>query len=237
MVANEILYRSDLSLRAKGLFAYLFSKPNGWDFAGDRIVKETTDGRKAVYSALKELESQGLLKRQRQSDGKMEYSLEYADTQMTAKGKRVDEKPNALLGHVPKRQRAVKGSISKMELLSNKDRESNTDTIHIQTPKENAKKFFENISQTPLPDDSKQFLIALCERTGLPKATVWHEVQAFYLYWTEKTPTGKKQRWELEKAFEVERRLATWFARTQKMAIRQTTARPRGKGMVSTVTS
>lgn len=32
----------------------------------------------------------------------------------------------------------------------------------------------------------------------------------FYLYWTEKKPKGKKMRFEMEKVFDIERRLNTW---------------------------
>lgn len=32
----------------------------------------------------------------------------------------------------------------------------------------------------------------------------------FYNYWTESNPNGKKMRWEMQKVFDVSRRLATW---------------------------
>lgn len=38
----------------------------------------------------------------------------------------------------------------------------------------------------------------------------------FYQYWTEKSPKGKKMRFELEKVFEPRRRLSTWFKREKK---------------------
>lgn len=113
MVANEVLYRSDLSLKAKGMFAYLFSKPDGWDFSGDRIAKETKDGRKVVYAALKELEDSKLLKRCRLSNGKVEYFIEYAD-HLPETGSRV-QKPIDLFGQEPKRPVAETGSINNKE--------------------------------------------------------------------------------------------------------------------------
>lgn len=77
MVANEVLSRADLSLKAKGLYAYLFSKPDDWDFAADRIAKECKEERKAVMRVLKELEVAGLLTRIRQKSSRMEYHLAY----------------------------------------------------------------------------------------------------------------------------------------------------------------
>ena len=38
-------------------------------------------------------------------------------------------------------------------------------------------------------------------------------MQEFIDYWTEMMPNGKKQRWEKEKAFDVNRRLITWAKR------------------------
>lgn len=77
MVANEILSRPDLSLKAKGLYAYLFSKPDDWDFAAERIAKECKEERKAVMRILKELEVAKLLTRVRLQNSRMEYHLAY----------------------------------------------------------------------------------------------------------------------------------------------------------------
>ena len=77
MVANEILSRADLSLKAKGLYAYLFSKPDGWDFAAERIAQECKEGKDVVFRILKELERGELLERRRLPSGRMEYHLAY----------------------------------------------------------------------------------------------------------------------------------------------------------------
>lgn len=41
---------------------------------------------------------------------------------------------------------------------------------------------------------------------------VLREIKKFISYWTEPTRSGNKQRWELEKTFEITRRLNTWFS-------------------------
>ncbi len=38
-------------------------------------------------------------------------------------------------------------------------------------------------------------------------------VEEFMLYWTEKNPGGRKERWEMQKVFDPGRRLATWAKR------------------------
>lgn len=77
-VANVVLNDKKLSLGAKGLFAYLFSKPEGWQFSSVRIAAEQADGRDAVLAALRELEVAGYLIRQKHASGRMTYSLAYS---------------------------------------------------------------------------------------------------------------------------------------------------------------
>lgn len=100
-VSNIVLVGNKISLKAKGLYAYLFSKPDGWDFSGDRIAKENKEGRKAIFSGLKELEKYGFIKRTRLLDGKMLYTLMV--------------KPDAQNGQLPKRSMTKTGSISNKE--------------------------------------------------------------------------------------------------------------------------
>lgn len=54
---------SRLSLKSKGLLAYLLSKPSNWRVYVSDIVKRSTDGKAAVYSALKELSDAGYIER------------------------------------------------------------------------------------------------------------------------------------------------------------------------------
>lgn len=77
MIANEVLYDKRLSLRSKGLYSYLFSKPDGWDFSSNRIQLESKDGVDSVLSGLKELEDAGYLERNRLASGKMEYHIKH----------------------------------------------------------------------------------------------------------------------------------------------------------------
>lgn len=49
--------------------------------------------------------------------------------------------------------------------------------------------------------------------TGIEESSLKSELQKFILYWTERTKSGTKQRWETERTFEVKRRLTTWLSR------------------------
>ena len=57
-----------LSWKAKGLAAYLLSKPPGWKIWTSDLIRRSTDGRDAVLSGLAELEQCGYLKRERSND-------------------------------------------------------------------------------------------------------------------------------------------------------------------------
>jgi hypothetical protein len=62
---NSLLNNKEMSLRAKGLFAYIQSKPDGWNFSAERIALSHVEGKEAIMSALKELENHGYLIRQK----------------------------------------------------------------------------------------------------------------------------------------------------------------------------
>jgi len=64
------------------------------------------------------------------------------------------------------------------------------------TPAQKARRFFKEIDEQNLPDDDER--------------------KKFYNYWTELSKSGKKQRWELEKTFDVKRRWDTWQDRASK---------------------
>ena len=69
-----------------------------------------------------------------------------------------------------------------------------------------SKDFFNNKS-SPYRTEARKLLIT----SGLDEQTADSELEKFISYWTELTKSGNKQRWELEKTFEVKRRLATWL--------------------------
>lgn len=112
-VANDILCDKNLSAKAKGLYAYLYSKPEGWDFAIDRIKQDFKDSRFAINSGLQELEKEGYLIRERQKTGRVFYLLK---SQMIKINMGV-KKPHANNCKVQKLQSA------KTSTVSNKDKE------------------------------------------------------------------------------------------------------------------
>lgn len=66
-VTPQILAQDDrLSWKARGIFLYLASMPDGWDFYMDEIVKHSPGGKRALTSGIRELENYGYLTREMQ---------------------------------------------------------------------------------------------------------------------------------------------------------------------------
>lgn len=59
-----------LSWKAKGIAAYLLSKPPGWQIWTGDLIRRSADGYAAVLAGLKELETYGYLKRERSNDAR-----------------------------------------------------------------------------------------------------------------------------------------------------------------------
>ena len=134
-IKNEVLTDTKISLKAKGLFAYLYSKPDDWDFSGDRMAKENMEGRKAIYAALKELEIEGYLSRTKKPDGKVVYHISFSKKPTVQNGQQ-EKKPVDQNGKEPKRQRTKMGSISNKESLTNKEDITNKEIITSEEKKE-----------------------------------------------------------------------------------------------------
>jgi len=118
-VSDDVLKDSKLTMRAKGIYAYAFSKPEGWEFSASRIVKDCEDGKKSILAGLKELEGAGYLERKRLSSGKVIYQFNLRKPE-SPKGFRASL-PDRPKGSEPKRQQAQKAPIS------NTDKESKTE--------------------------------------------------------------------------------------------------------------
>lgn len=62
-VANVVLNDENLSLEAKGLYSYLFSKPSGWEFHPSTMAKDLKESHKTILRIVKELIEKGYIKR------------------------------------------------------------------------------------------------------------------------------------------------------------------------------
>ena len=67
-INNEFIFNKNLSLKAKGLLCHLLALPNDWKLYVEEVEKWSTDGKSAIYSAFKELTSNGYMKRKQIRD-------------------------------------------------------------------------------------------------------------------------------------------------------------------------
>jgi len=62
-INNEFIFNKEMSLKAKGLLCHLLALPNDWKLYVEEVEKWHKDGKKAIYSAFKELTQLGYMER------------------------------------------------------------------------------------------------------------------------------------------------------------------------------
>ncbi len=78
--------------------------------------------------------------------------------------------------------------------------------VHEMTPSEETRLFFSN---SEIQEKVVTYLVEMKFEEEFARS----EIKNFIGYWREKNPSGKKERWEMERTFEVKRRLSTWMSK------------------------
>lgn len=86
-VANGVLYDEKLSLGAKTIYAYMYSKPDGWQFSASRIGQEMKVSKPTVLGHLSELKQNGYLIAQKLNNGRMLYKVVFPPIQSEPESK------------------------------------------------------------------------------------------------------------------------------------------------------
>ncbi|MFQ9706138.1 MAG: conserved phage C-terminal domain-containing protein [Limosilactobacillus pontis] len=100
-VSNQVVRDDRLSWKARGIFVYMWSQADNWNFYVSELAKHATDGEASLQSGLKELEQLGyLIRRHRQSksgvfDG-MEWVLTDHNPEKSINGKIEGNPPKKL---------------------------------------------------------------------------------------------------------------------------------------------
>lgn len=103
IVPAELVENPRLSMKAKGIMAYLLSKPDKWEVYQEDICKHCRDGREAIATGFQELIAEGYVVRgqRRTRDGRLagyEYVVHAEPQKCTVNGKAVDGKPATRIG-------------------------------------------------------------------------------------------------------------------------------------------
>lgn len=91
---NDLLNNPNVSFKAKGLYAFMNSKPEDWDFSVQSIATQNKEGRDSISAAIKELESTGYLTRKKHKDALGQFHIEYILLETPDFGKPDDGKPD-----------------------------------------------------------------------------------------------------------------------------------------------
>lgn len=129
-VPNNIINDKNVSLKAKGLYLYMVSKPDTWDFSINGMASQNKDGRDGIINTLNELIKSGYLdKLESSNNGKF--------------------KCNKYVLHLEPRIKGDSVQVGKpvTENPSRKSRHGKTDTSNTNTS--NTKKVIKNNSLRP----------------------------------------------------------------------------------------
>lgn len=140
-VGNDIVNDKNLSLKAKGLFLYLLSKPDDWDFSALKIGYQNKDEKASINSGLHELEDFGLLHRVPCQGG---YDYEIFDT------------PQSHLAENRLSRKSVK-RLPKIDLAENRSSISNKESL---AKKKKEEEEINPISNFPFLFEFMQFCIS-----------------------------------------------------------------------------
>jgi phage replication O-like protein O len=132
----------------------------------------------------------------------------HVSSKLTQVVNKTDDKVSSELMDTKDKRNYTKETIQKKaEIAGSKD----------PTPKEKSILFFGNIERVVKGEkiqEVTEFMTTLhSKHQNIGKGKLWTEVKDFCMYWTEKTSSGRQERWQTEITFEVERRLVTWLNR------------------------
>lgn len=123
-IKNTILQDKSISLKAKGLYGLIYSKPNDWDFSVDRLSRESADEFESTNSAVKELELSGYLERKKRADGKKDWHIHTIPVKT-----QLGENPSRQKPNLGKTQLGKTRTISNKESSTNKEKKTNKELV------------------------------------------------------------------------------------------------------------
>ena len=144
VISNEHLRNKELSLKAKGLMTLMLSLPPQWDFSIGGLVAICKESHTSIRSAIKELEENRYLIRERKNNEKGYFVYEYTlyETQQPHIGNQHTVKVEADNTHIENRRQ-----ISKEELNINK---LNIDELNKDKDKEAIDELLMNVGNVEL---------------------------------------------------------------------------------------
>jgi len=170
VISNVFLRDERLSLKSKGLLAYVLSLPNDWVLYVSELANHHKDGTSAIYSAFKELTELGYVRRKRERiDGKLG-GIDY------------------IISETPILENLNVENLNQENLNQENQQLLNTNNNKVNTLQSNY----------------------ILEWNRIAEEIKFTDIDRFIDYWTEKSPNGRKMRWQKQKTFDVKRRMTRW---------------------------
>jgi len=208
-IDKECINNNRLSWKAKGILAYLLSKPNDWQVYITDLGNQSKDGIKSVRSGVKELIDYGYMIRGKKRGNKGRFNgWEYIVYEQPKGQKGISAMTDMPKTEHGKTERGKRHTTNKERTnidITNKEREEKK-----LSPSEEMKLFLEDRKYIDKIAD------IIIKKSGASPDMVVREILSFRSYWAEENKSGTKQRWELQPTFQLKKRLGTWFRNVDK---------------------
>lgn len=184
------------------------SKVKGWCYASKQhIAKFLGITVRTVFSNVNWLIKEGLVEKDEETKYLKTTKKWYEKVVLMKMRKEYEEIAHPMKElHSPSEEVAVIGSEETAHNNNNIDSNNNRK----RTPSQEMKLFLTD------EEEPKRIAMAISEKSRFSYEQVLSELKNFAGYWVELNKSGKKQRWELQKTFELKRRLVTWFRNKDK---------------------
>lgn len=173
----------------------------------ERIAEQHNIGRRTVVKKIELLKKHNLIRkeRERKKDGTFGKNIYFLLDKTKWKDYQVQEMhmdDNQV--HLTTRPSAS-DDINQVQEMHTKDTHIKDTQKKERTPAQKMRSFLKE------KEAFQNRVKMVVDKTGYEKGTVEKELKRFKSYWTEPTKSGKKQRWELERTFDLTRRIQTWM--------------------------
>jgi hypothetical protein len=174
---------------------------------------ESGSSESTVKRAISELEKSGILQKVQRKNTSNEYQILIVENEeggFSVNLGGVTENPGV----------GSDRPTNSIQLELNPHNSSSEAALRAMTPSELAQEFFKS-------SVAQEALIDKLVKVGVMKAAAEDEIKKFIDYWTELNGTGKRQRWQMQKTFELRKRMATWLSRANIRKTNHQTGRSR----------
>lgn len=136
MISNALLNDKAISLKAKGVYAFMYSKPDDFNFTIKSMSKMLLEGQRAIMMALQELKDAGWVMYIKNPDGTGEYHLS-DEPKLDFSNQAID--PNCCNPNLDN------SSLLKQQCINNKELNNNTDVSNTKEKAANEKSFADTL--------------------------------------------------------------------------------------------